>query len=122
MRIEVDQCTIKVNLYLCKFFLSQRLLFGETLCYLHYTMLRQWSPCLSSSLTRATCMVLHHTVVVRYSTSIINRTLCHASGHLVVYRECVFYSQAFFTLPSLHLFLRLPLGRQFNFKVSKTSC
>ena len=49
---------------------------------------------------------------------------CHAIGHLVIYRklriwERVFHSQAFFTLLSFLLVLR---SRQFNLKVSRTSC
>ena len=41
------------------------------------------------------------------------RTPCHVSGHLVIYSECcrfesIFYSQAFFTLHSFLLVLRLP--------------
>ena len=50
------------------------------------------------SLTHVTCMALHHTMVIRYSTSITYGTLCHANGHLVIYRECYGFERAFFTL------------------------
>ena len=45
-----------------------------------------------------TCMALHHTVVIRHSTSVTYGTLCHSSGHLVIYRECYGFQRAFFTL------------------------
>ena len=51
-------------------------------------------------------MALYHTVVIRYITSITYGTLCHASGHLMIYRKCYgfgrpFYSQVFLScIPS----------------------
>ena len=65
------------------------------------------------SLTHVNCMALHHTVVIRYSTSLTHRALCHASSHLVIYRKCyrfesIFYSQAFSTLQSFLLFQGFP--------------
>ena len=62
------------------------------------------------SLIHVMCMVLHHTVVTRYSTrSITYWTPCHISGFLVIYCKCygfqrVFFTQAFFTL---HSFVKL---------------
>ena len=50
------------------------------------------------SLTHITCMALHHTVVIRYSTSVTYRTICHTSGHLVIYRECCGFERTFSTL------------------------
>ena len=32
-------------------------------------------------LPHVTCMVLHHTVIINYSTSITYKILCHASSH-----------------------------------------
>ena len=62
-----------------------------------------------------TFMALHQTVVVRYSTSVTYRTLCHASGHLVIYRECYGFERAFFTprrfLLYFLLFSRIPWCR-----------
>ena len=59
-------------------------------------------------LAHVTCMALHHTVVISYSTSVTYRTLCHASGHLLIYCECYRFERAFFTLRrffTLHSFL-----------------
>ena len=53
------------------------------------------------SLTHVTCMALHHTLVIRCSTSVTYRTLCHASGDLVIYHECYGFERAFFTLKRL---------------------
>ena len=51
------------------------------------------------------------------------RTPCHASGHLVIYRECYGFERAFFTFHSSFLLVsRLPRGREFNLKVSRASC
>ena len=50
------------------------------------------------SLTHVTCIALHQTVVIRYSTTVAYGTLCHASGHLVIYRQCYRFERAFFTL------------------------
>ena len=50
--------------------------------------------CLFFSLTHITCMALHHTVVIRYSTSVTYRTLTHASGHLVIYCKCYGFERA----------------------------
>ena len=79
------------------------------------------------SLTHVTCMALHYTAVIRHSTSVTYGTLCHASGHLVIYRECYGFERAFFTLRSflpctLPAFSRLSWGLQFNLKVSRDLC
>ena len=72
-----------------------------------------------------TCMALHHTVVIRYSPSVIYRTLYHASGHLVLYGECYgfererFLLSHVFYLALLPAFSRLSWSWQFNFKVSR---
>ena len=50
------------------------------------------------SLTHVTCMTLHHTVVIMYSTSVTYGTLYHSRGHLVIYRECYGFEIAFLTL------------------------
>ena len=68
---------------------------------------------LFSSLTHVICMALHHTVVIRYSTSVSYRTLCNASGHLVIYRECYGFERSFFTLKHF-----LPCTSSFFFKTS----
>ena len=71
-----------------------------------------------------TCMALHHTVVIRHSTSVTYGTLCHSSGHLVIYRECYgfqrafFYSQAFFTLHFFLLFQGFPGARSSTSKLA----
>ena len=68
---------------------------------------------------RMSCHAIGHFVFwchhVTYSRS------CHTSGHLMIYRES-FFTQAFFTLHSFLLVLRLSWGRQFNLKVSRASC
>ena len=90
---------MKVKVYLCTFFITQKPLFGEILCYLRDVMPRQWSPCFFS-LTHVTCMGLHHTAVIRYSTSVTSGRLCHASGQLAIYRECYGFERAFLTFRS----------------------
>ena len=55
--------------------------------------------------THVTCMALHHTVVICYSTSITYWTPCHASRHLVIYPKCYGYERAFFTLRRFYLTL-----------------
>ena len=66
--------------------------------------------------------------LVFYYHHVTYRTLCHASGHLVILprvlriSESAFYSQAFFTLHSFLLVSRPPWGWQFNLKVSRASC
>ena len=66
------------------------------------------------SLTHVTFMTLQHKVFIRYSTSVTYETLCHSSGHLVIYRECYrfertfFYSQTYFTLHPFLLSQSLP--------------
>ena len=78
--------------------------------------------------THVICMALHYTVVIRYSPSVTYRTLCHASGHLVLYRECYgfggecFLLSGVFYLALLPAFSRLPWGWQFNLKTSRVSC
>ena len=46
------------------------------------------------SLTYVTCIGLHPTVVIRYSTSVTYRTLCHVSGHLVIYTPSCFFKSS----------------------------
>ena len=79
------------------------------------------------SLTHVTYVTLHHTVVIRYNTSVTYRASCHVSGYLVIYSECYRFERAFFTLKCFlpytpSFFSRLPWGRQFNLKVSCASC
>ena len=60
------------------------------------------------SLTHVSWIALHHTVVIRYSTSVTYWVLCHASVHLMIYRECYRFERAFFPLRrffTLHSFL-----------------
>ena len=88
---------------------SQKLSFGET-------------PWLTGhhATPEATLFFYYHHVTYR--------TPCHASGHLVIYRECYRFQRAFFTLRrffTLHSFLlisRHPWGLQFNLKVIRVSC
>ena len=49
------------------------------------------------SLTHVTYVTLHHTVVIRHSTSISYGTLYRASGHLVIYSDCYGFKRVFFT-------------------------
>ena len=88
-------------------FLLHKNSFSEKLCVLTRN---HAAPVVTlfSSLTHVICMALHHTVVIRYSTSVSYRTLCNASGHLVIYRECYGFERSFFTLKhffTLHFFL-----------------
>ena len=82
--------------------------------------------------THVTHVTTHHTVAIRYSASATCEALCHASGHLVIYRECYGYDRAFFTLRRFLLctpsyFLKAFLGRrggggggrQFNLNFSR---
>ena len=90
------------------------------------------TPCGTSGhlgfiVTHVTCMALQHTVLIRYSTSVTYRTLCQASGHLVIYHECYGFERAFFTLRFFYLefllaFSRILWDQQFNLKVSRVSC
>ena len=60
-----------------------------------FTMPRQWSPCYLA--LPMFFSLIHHTVVIRCSTSVSYGTLCHASGHLVIYHECYGFQREFFT-------------------------
>ena len=50
------------------------------------------------NLTHVTYVTRHHPVVIRYSTSVTYRTLCHASDHLLIYCGCYTFERAYFTL------------------------
>ena len=63
---------------------------------------------LSFSHAHVTCMALHHTVVISYSPSVINRTLYHASGHLVLYSECYGFERERFLLSGAFYLALLP--------------
>ena len=73
--------------HLC-FFIRQKLLFGACVTY--------GTPCRNSShpLFSLTHVTQHHTVVIRYSTRVINRTPCYVNGHLVIYHHCNGYERA----------------------------
>ena len=103
-------------------FLSDKNSFLEKLCVTYALVVT-----LFFSLTHVTCMALHHTVVIRINNSVTYRTLCNASGHLVIYRECYGFGRAFFSLSVvfyvalLSVFLSLPWARQLNLKASMVS-
>ena len=107
-------------------FLLNKTSFSEKLC-VTYRNHATTVVTLFFSLTHVTCTAVNHTLVIKCSTSVTHRTLCHSSDHLGIYHECYglrerFYSQAFFTLHSFMLFSRLPCDRQFKLKVSRVSC
>ena len=61
----------------------------------HYAML---VVTLFLSLTHVTYVTLHHTVVIKYNSSVTYRTLCHVSGHLVIDCECYRFQRELLTL------------------------
>ena len=60
-----------------------------------FTMPRQWSPYYLALLMFFS--LIHPTVLIRCSTSVSYGTLCHASGHLVIYHECYGSQRALFS-------------------------
>ena len=66
-------------------------------------------------LTHVTYLKLHHTVVIRYRTSVTYRTLYYAGGHLVISCECYQFERVLFTLRRVlpctpSCFFRVSLG------------
>ena len=45
------------------------------------------------------------TLIFSVTSGVTYRTPCHASGHLVIYRDCYGFERAFFTLMCLYLVL-----------------
>ena len=83
-------------------FLSDKNSFSEKLCVSYETPCRA-SGLLVFSLTHVTCIALHHTVVIRYSTSGAYGTLCHVSDHLVIYSEYYGFERESFLLSGVFL-------------------